>query len=127
MAIQNADWQDDGRRNEMDGVIERTQSRNGVPIRLTQERWRHILSRRPNMNDYLADILQTVADPDLIQEGDEGSLLAVRLCVNGPLSGKFIVVAYRETEPTDGFIITAHPAKKPVNRRRILWNRFGFL
>ena len=79
------------------------------------------------MNDCLAEILQTVADPDLIQEGDEGSLLAIRLCAFGPLSGKFIVVAYRETEPTDGFIITAHPIKKPVNRRRTLWSRFSFL
>ena len=78
------------------------------------------------MNDYLADILQTVADPDLIQEGDEGSLLAVRLCVNGPLSGKFIIVAYRETEPTDGFIITAHPATKTPIRRRTLWSRLNF-
>ncbi len=112
---------------EMSDLIGLTQSRNGVPIRLTEERWRHVLDKHPDMSDYLADILQTVADPDIIQEGDSGSLLARRLCASGPFIGKFITVAYRETGPTDGFIITAHPAKKPSIRRRTLWSRLLFL
>ncbi len=79
------------------------------------------------MSGYMPEILQTVADPDIIQEGESGSLTAFRLCASGPLIGKFILAAYRETDPTDGFIITAHPAQKPSIRRRTLWSRLLFL
>ena len=42
-------------------------SRNGVPIRLTDERWQHIGTRHPEMTDQRERVLETVADPDMIQ------------------------------------------------------------
>lgn len=53
-------------------------SQRGIPIRLTEERWRHIVHRHPEMEGERERVLETVADPDLIQQGDLGELLAIR-------------------------------------------------
>jgi len=47
-------------------------SRNGVPVRLTEERWQHIVHRHPEMDDQRERVLETVAEPDMIQQGDFG-------------------------------------------------------
>ena len=107
----------------MNGEISLTQSRNGVPIRLTEERWRHIVIRHSDISEYRAEILQTVADPDSIQEGDEEALLAVRSYPGLGIGDKVIVAVYRETGPTDGFIITAYLTNETSTWRRTLWSR----
>ncbi len=43
-------------------------SQNGVPIRLTEERWQHIVHRHPEMDDQRERVLETVAEPDMIQK-----------------------------------------------------------
>lgn len=54
-------------------------SKNGVPIRLTKERWGHItLSHQEIDSDDTSSILQVVENPDSILKGDTGELLAVR-------------------------------------------------
>ena len=53
-------------------------SRNNVPVRLTDERWHHIEARHPEMRDHKTQVLETIEEPDLIQEGDFGVLLAIR-------------------------------------------------
>jgi hypothetical protein len=45
-------------------------SRNNVSVRLTIERWDHITSRHPELEGQKEHVVQTVNDPDLIQEGD---------------------------------------------------------
>ena len=92
---------------------------NGVPIRLTEERRQHIESEHPDIHACLSEIFRTVSDPDFIQEGNFGALMAVRLSAN--FDGKYVIVVYRETEQTDGFIITAYLARTLSNRRRVLW------
>lgn len=54
-------------------------SHRGVPIRLTEERWQHIVSGHPEMAEERSRILETVADPEMILEGDFGVFLAMRL------------------------------------------------
>ncbi len=49
--------------------------------------------------------METVANPEMIQEGDFGELLAVRFFPETILTSKFLVVAYRETSPEDGFVL----------------------
>ena len=112
---------------EISGVVALIQSRNGVPIRLTEERWQHIINEHSDMRDCQLEILRTVEYPDLIQEEASGALLAFRMYQGSPLNGKFMVVVYREVTQTDGFIITAHPARKTSNRRRTIWSRLSFL
>jgi hypothetical protein len=98
-------------------------SHDGVPIRLTEERWRHIVGQHPEMDGQRQKVLETLAGPDMIQEGDFGELLAVRLYTETPLGEKYVVVAYREINAEDGFILTAYLARRPSSRREILWKR----
>jgi hypothetical protein len=98
-------------------------SRNGVPIRLTDERWVHVTSRHPEMSDQRERVLETLGEPDMIQQGDFGELLALRHYDHTPLTSKFMVVAYRETGLDDGFVITAYLTNRPLARRVVLWKR----
>jgi len=53
-------------------------------------------------------VLETLTEPDLIQQGDFGELLAVRFYHRTPVTSKFLVVVYREISDEDGFILTAY-------------------
>ncbi len=97
---------------------------NGVPIRLTRERWDHIIrpDGHPEMQPYYSFILETLEDPDLIQQGnDTSALVAVRLYPEIPGNQKYLMVVYRERSGYDGYIITAYLRKRPSTNRRIIW------
>jgi len=96
---------------------------HNVPIRLTSERWLHILNRHPEMENQKDRVLETVANPDLIQEGDFDEFLAIKYFENTPLTSKFLVVIYREVNEIEGFIITAYFTNIPSERRKTLWKR----
>ena len=98
-------------------------SRNGIPIRLTDERWQHILRRHPEMLGARDRVLETVAEPELLQEGDFGELLALHFYSETPLTNKFLVVAYKEAGPQDGFVVTAYYARRASERRKTIWKR----
>lgn len=98
-------------------------SRNGVAVRLTEERWQHIVGRHPELRQERERVLETVAEPDMIQEGDFGELLAVRWYRETMLTSKYMVVAYREVGPEDGFVLTAYLARQPSGSRVTLWKR----
>ncbi len=91
---------------------------NGVPIRMTTERWFHIVEN----HDYLAgrydDILEAVESPDVVLRGYGGALLAVR----GSGKGRYLAVVYKEISQDDGFILSAYVTHK-INRQAILWQR----
>jgi hypothetical protein len=69
------------------------------------------------------EILDTIENPDLVQAGDYGELLAVRLWPHTPLTTKYLVVPYRETTTSDGFILTAYLTRRPSPRRRTIWKQ----
>ena len=50
---------------------------NGVPIRLTDERWEHILDSHPDLASYRETILDAVENPDYILASRRGALGAV--------------------------------------------------
>ena len=50
---------------------------NGVPIRLTEERWTHIVENKPYMKAYYAKVLATIENPTWILRGYAGALVAV--------------------------------------------------
>lgn len=93
-------------------------SKNGIPIRLPDERWQHILTDHPELIDRQTDVLEVVSNPEWIFEGNDGELLAIREIQ----PGKWLVVAYRELTE-DGFIITAFLTRRRqyLNKRRLLW------
>ena len=98
-------------------------SRNGVPIRLPDDRWHHITSRHPEMETEQRRVLQTVAEPDCVAAGDYGTFMAVWHYSRTPLTSKHLVVAYREVGSTDGFVVTAYLTTRPSPARIILWKR----
>ncbi len=89
---------------------------NGVPIRLTEERWRHIVTKRPYMASYRDACLETIERPDLVLRGYRGAFVAVR----GYGRKCYLCVVYREVSPTDGFVITAYFQTR-IDRRRAVW------
>lgn len=96
-------------------------SKHGVPIRLSEERLAHITRRHPEMQDQEEKILETVSEPDLIQEGDAGTKIGLKHYPASPLTEKFCAVVYREISDADGFVLTAYFCSRYAAGRRILW------
>lgn len=59
-------------------MIHLVRSKNGSPVRLTDERWTHISKEHFEMADLRATVLDTIARPGFIFAGHHGELLAVR-------------------------------------------------
>jgi len=78
------------------------QSKQEILIRLTDERWEHIVTEHGELSESRDAVLQAISDHERIFAGGNAELLAVREIE----SGKWLVVVYREDEQ-DGFIITA--------------------
>ena len=96
---------------------------NNCPIRLSEERFEHIASRHPEMKDSEQDILETINNPDMVQKGDAGTLLAIKKYGKTPVSEhKYLVVVYKEIDSTDGFVLTAY-FSNTLRKRVILWKR----
>jgi LysM repeat protein len=53
-------------------------SKNNVSIRLTTEKWEHIVTRHPEMLDQKEHVLETIGNPYVIQQGDFDELIAIR-------------------------------------------------
>ena len=60
----------------------RARSINGVPIRLSDERWRHVVEHHDDLAGHLHDVLETIASPEAVYEGDAGELLAASTLVD---------------------------------------------
>jgi hypothetical protein len=98
--------------------MDSVQSRNDVLIRLTDERWAHITENHCEMAGLRIEVLEAVAEPEMVLAGNAGELLAVK--EHAP--GRWIVVVYREAA-ADGFVITAFATSRVrwMERRRRLW------
>ena len=89
-----------------------------VPIRLTDERWVHIVENHDEMAGYYEDVLTVIEDPEFVLRGHGGSLIAAR----GYGKARYLMVVYRELTANDGFVITAYFTSK-LTRKRIVWKR----
>jgi len=90
----------------------------GVPIRLTTERWFHIVENHDDLAGHYDDVLETVENPDMILRGYRGSLIAAR----GYGRRRYLAVVYRQVSAEDGFIITAYFTSK-IDRKKAIWRR----
>ncbi len=99
-------------------IIRTTISKFGVDIRLTFERWTHIIENHNDlagMQDYVMD---AVSNPDEIRDGDYGEYIAI-----SKLNRKdYLVVPYQENG-NDGFITTAFITddKNWIEKKAIIW------
>ena len=100
-------------------MTEIVKSVNGITIRLTDERWAHITEEHSELSGMRFEILETIAKPNVIYEGNDGENLAVREIE----TGKFLVAVYRQSQ-TDGFVITAFLTRrvKSLEKRNLLWS-----
>ncbi|MBI4580617.1 MAG: hypothetical protein HY718_12995 [Planctomycetes bacterium] len=96
--------------------MESTTSVNGVPIRLTPERWMHIIEARDELAGRLEEVLAAVESPDWVTRGYRGAMVAWK----GYGQKRFLAVVYREISASDGFIVTAFFTSK-VRKSNKLW------
>ncbi len=89
---------------------------NGVPIRLSYERWYHIVENHDDLASTFHDVLDTVEKPEVVVRGSHGALKAVRSMGRK----RWLVVVYREASRRDGFVITAYLlSQRP--KGEVLW------
>ena len=93
-------------------------SKNGVSIRLPEERWLHIVEEHAELGALYAEVLRTISDPERIVAGNAGELLALRTQADQ----KVLVAIYKEIAD-DGFVITAFLTRRLIslNRRPQQW------
>ena len=73
-------------------ILDIVESVNGVLIRLTEERWKHILDEHPFMSGFYESILSTVENPTFILRGHRNTKIAV----NNYGRKRWLHVIYRE-------------------------------
>lgn len=74
---------------------------NGVPIRLTHERWFHIIENHDDLASYFYEVLDTIEKPTFVFRGNKGTLKATK----NMGKKRWLVVIYREISKKDGFVI----------------------
>lgn len=89
---------------------------NSIPIRMTAERWQHIVENHNDLAGYYQEVLATVERPDLVLSGYGGALIAVK----GLTRRRYLGVVYKELSQEDGFIISAYFTSK-IDRRKKVW------
>ena len=95
-------------------------SKNNVPIRLTEERWFHIVENHDDMAGYYDWVLDGIENPDYIIKGYRNALIALKKVKKG----KFLAVVYKEIGVKDGFVLTAYFTRKiKLHKEVILWQR----
>lgn len=99
-------------------------SKNGKEIRLTAERWSHIVEA----HDYMAgnqDLLfETLEEPDVIVKGEKDEFIAIKHYDKTSISEKNVIVMYKE-QKKDGFVITAFLTSKPekIMKKEVIWKK----
>lgn len=85
-------------------------SKNGISIRLTNERWIHIIIGHPELIGYYM--------------GKTGEYIAIKNIKNEKKNEKYMIVIYRELN-NDGFVITAFITNriKKFKKRRMIWGK----
>jgi len=100
----------------MDAAI----SRNGVPIRLTEERWFHVVETHDEMAGRYDEVLSAIEMPDYIIQGYRDALVALKMIGKK----KFMAVIYKEIGKKDGFVITAFlTSKVRIEKEVVLWQK----
>ncbi|MDO8748101.1 MAG: hypothetical protein Q7J72_03170 [Candidatus Omnitrophota bacterium] len=93
-------------------------SQNNVPIRLTVERWFHIVENHDDLAGYYDEILRTIEAPDLIVKGYQNALIAAVKIKNN----LYLSVIYKEVSKSDGFVITAY-FTSAIKKEAMVWQK----
>jgi len=88
---------------------------NGTKIFLTEERWKHIVLRHPELENKLSLVLETITNPDELYIDPTGVFHALKR-LHGEVSD-YIVVIYHK-EGGEGYIRTAFYTSSRRKARR---------
>ena len=110
-------------------VVATVKSIDNMSIRLTEERWLHIVEYHKELVNFQLEVLLTVTEPDRVYQsppGMEPNFAAVktfdRLADFG--LAKNLIVHYKELPHPNGFILTAFVmSDKKLNKRFKLWQK----
>ncbi len=99
-------------------------SKNSIEIRLTAERWNHIVEAHDYMAGNQDVVFETLEKPDKIIDGGRNELIAIKHYLKTSISEKSVVVVYKEYE-RDGFVITAFMMSKPekIIKKWVIWEK----
>jgi hypothetical protein len=98
--------------------MEIVKSVNNIPIRLTDERWRHLVENHDDLAGYYDEVIDIIENPDFVIKGYRDALIALRQLKEG----KYLSVIYKEIDNLDGFIISAYFTRKIIiQNEEILW------
>ena len=61
---------------------------NGVPIRLTEKRWFHVVENHDDLAGHYDDVLNTLENPDFVLRGYKSALIAIK----GIAKGRYLAV-----------------------------------
>ena len=104
-------------------ILATAKSKKGVIIRLTDERWQHIILAHQEIgpNDF-NKFMQVISKPEFILQGSKGELLAVQKV---PRKKLWIVVPYKELTGEDGFVLTTYFTSDLtwLFKKEIIWNK----
>lgn len=109
----------------METIIGTAISKNNKAIRLTAERWSHIVESHDYMAGNQDVVFETLEGPDIIVSGGgENEFIAVKHYIKTSISEKHIVVIYKEHK-NDGFVITAFMTSKPrkIIKKGVIWKK----
>ena len=95
-------------------------SKHRIPIRLSPDRWAHIVEHHDDLAGYRDHVLETIEGPNAVARGKAGELLALK-----SMGDRTLVVVYREVSRTDGFVITAFFTTQPgrIHKRGLVWQK----
>ncbi|MGQ9468508.1 MAG: hypothetical protein ACUVTD_01570 [Nitrososphaerales archaeon] len=108
--------------------IAHTFSVDGKKIHISAKTWSHVIEEHDEMAGNIDLVLETVNDPDFILHGTTEEKVATKFFPRTNVGPKYIVVPYKETSNTEGFIITSYMMSKRrfsrfLKRRGVMWHR----
>lgn len=103
-------------------ILAVAKSKNGALIRLTQKQWEHITTARPELGNFMKEIVTAVEEADAVFEPPTRTKPQLHAIKHFERLSDFglsqnIVVIYRETNSQEGFIITAFPINDKRKKR----------
>jgi len=110
-------------------VVAIVKSINNADVRLTEERWLHIVEYHRELINFQLEVLLTIADPDkvyLSPSGMESNFASVKVFDRLADFGlaKNLTVHYKELSQSNGFILTPFViSDKRLTKRFMLWQK----
>jgi len=105
-------------------MIGKVLSKASKEIRLTAERWAHIVESHDYMAGNQDMVFETIENPDHLIVLEKREFAAIKHYRKTSISEKHAVIIYKEEE-TDGFVITAFMTSKPekIIKKGAIWRR----